>query len=39
MHLLTSVCFQIFEFYGHGGVGIMVHVLTDNDNRASADVG
>lgn len=27
-----------FEFYGHGGVGILVNVLTDNDNRASADV-
>lgn len=28
----------IYEFYGHGGVGFIVNVLTDNDNRASADV-
>lgn len=27
-----------FEFYGHGGVGLLVHVLTDNDNRAAADI-
>jgi YebC/PmpR family DNA-binding regulatory protein len=29
---------SIFEFYGHGGVGMLVNVLTDNDNRAAADV-
>jgi YebC/PmpR family DNA-binding regulatory protein len=29
---------SVFEFYGHGGVGLLVNVLTDNDNRAAADV-
>lgn len=29
---------SLFEFYGHGGVGILVNVNTDNDNRASSDV-
>lgn len=29
---------SVFEFYGHGGIGLLVNVLTDNDNRASADV-
>lgn len=29
---------SLFEFYGHGGVGLLVRVLTDNDNRAAADV-
>jgi len=29
---------SVFEFYGHGGVGLLVYVLTDNDNRAAADV-
>lgn len=29
---------SIFEFYGHGGVGLLVNVLTDNDNRANKDV-
>jgi transcriptional/translational regulatory protein YebC/TACO1 len=29
---------SIFEFYGYGGVGLIVHVLTDNDNRAASDV-
>lgn len=29
---------SLFEFYGHGGVGLLVTVLTDNDNRANADV-
>jgi transcriptional/translational regulatory protein YebC/TACO1 len=29
---------SVFEFYGHGGVGLLVNVLTDNDNRANADV-
>lgn len=28
----------LFEFYGHGGVGMLVNVLTDNDNRASAEI-
>lgn len=27
-----------FEVYGHGGVGIFVDILTDNVNRASADI-
>jgi len=36
----TTVDFKesIFEFYGHGGVGLLINVLTDNDNRAAADV-
>ena len=29
---------SIFEFYGFGGVSLLVNVLTDNDNRAAADV-
>lgn len=29
---------SVFEYYGHGGVGLLVNVLSDNDNRASADV-
>ncbi|RYH00383.1 YebC/PmpR family DNA-binding transcriptional regulator [archaeon] len=29
---------SVFEFYGYGGVGLLVNVLTDNDNRATADV-
>lgn len=29
---------SIFEFYGHGGVGLLVFVLTDNDNRAASMV-
>jgi len=29
---------SIFEFVGRGGVGILVNVLTDNDNRAANDV-
>lgn len=29
---------SMFEFYGPGGIGLLVSVLTDNDNRASADV-
>ena len=28
----------MFEFYGHGGVGFLVNVLTDNDNRAFKDI-
>lgn len=27
-----------FEAYGHGGAGIFIDVLTDNTNRASADI-
>ncbi|CDF40581.1 unnamed protein product [Chondrus crispus] len=27
-----------FEAYGHGGTGIYIDVLTDNTNRASADI-
>eukprot|EP01038_Epipyxis_sp_PR26KG_P004436 gene4436-6275_t len=27
-----------FEFYGYGGVGLLINVLTDNDNRANAEV-
>lgn len=26
---------SVFEFYGHGGVSLLVNVLSDNDNRAS----
>lgn len=29
---------SIFEFYGHGGVGIIVHSFNDNINRASAAI-
>lgn len=29
---------SLFEFYGHGGVGMLVNVLTDNNNRANADI-
>lgn len=28
----------MFEFYGHGGVGLIVNVVTDNGNRATNDV-
>jgi len=27
-----------FEYYGHGGVGLIVNVVTDNGNRATNDV-
>jgi len=29
---------SLFEFVGFGGVGLLVNVLTDNDNRAASDV-
>ena len=29
---------SVFEFYGFGGCGLIVNVLTDNDNRAAAEV-
>ena len=29
---------SVFEFYGHGGVGFIINVLTDNDNRASGEI-
>lgn len=29
---------SVFEFYGHGGAGLLVNVLTDNDNRAAKEV-
>ena len=29
---------SLFEFVGPGGVGLLVNVLTDNDNRAANDV-
>jgi YebC/PmpR family DNA-binding regulatory protein len=29
---------SVFEFYGHGGAGLIVSVLTDNDNRAAAGI-
>ena len=29
---------SLFEFYGHGGVGFLVNVVTDNGNRAASDV-
>ena len=28
----------IFEFYGHGGIGILVNVYSDNENRVSQDL-
>jgi YebC/PmpR family DNA-binding regulatory protein len=28
----------LYELYGHGGVGILVEVLTDNKNRISSDI-
>jgi YebC/PmpR family DNA-binding regulatory protein len=38
--LSTSADYKesLFEFYGPGSVGLLVSVLTDNDNRASSDV-
>lgn len=27
-----------FEYYGHGGVGLIVNAVTDNGNRAANDV-
>lgn len=27
-----------YEFYGHGGVGLMVDVMTDNKNRAASEM-
>jgi YebC/PmpR family DNA-binding regulatory protein len=27
-----------FEYYGHGGVGLVINVVTDNGNRATNDV-
>ena len=27
-----------YELYGHGGVGIIVDVMTDNKNRISSDM-
>ena len=27
-----------YELYGHGGVGLMVEIMTDNKNRASSDM-
>ena len=35
---LTDFKSSVFEFYGHGGVGFLVNVLTDNDNRAFKDI-
>mmetsp|Transcript_29060 Transcript_29060/g.27858 ORF Transcript_29060/g.27858 Transcript_29060/m.27858 type:complete len:303 (-) Transcript_29060:117-1025(-) len=29
---------SVFEFYGFGGVGLLINVLTDNDNRACKDI-
>ena len=29
---------RIFEAYGHGGASFVISVLTDNDNRANADI-
>lgn len=28
----------MYEIYGHGGVGILVQILTDNKNRAASDM-
>ena len=30
--------YQTYELYGHGGVGILVDVVTDNKNRISSDM-
>ena len=37
---LISVDYKssVFEYYGFGGVGFLVNVLTDNDNRAYKDI-
>lgn len=29
---------SIYEFYGFGGVSLLVNVVTDNENRANADI-
>ena len=29
---------MLYELYGHGGVGILVEVMTDNKNRAASDM-
>jgi transcriptional/translational regulatory protein YebC/TACO1 len=29
---------NVYEAYGHGGVGIIITALTDNVNRANADI-
>jgi transcriptional/translational regulatory protein YebC/TACO1 len=36
--LKTDYKESIFEFYGFGGVSLLVNVVTDNDNRAAAEV-
>lgn len=28
----------MYELYGHGGVGLLVQIMTDNKNRASSDI-
>ena len=28
----------VFEFYGHGGVGLIVNSLTDKDTRCASDI-
>lgn len=28
----------VYEFYGHGGVGLIVEILTDNKNRVASDM-
>jgi len=28
----------VYELYGHGGVGIIVEIMTDNKNRTSSDI-
>ncbi len=29
---------MLYELYGHGGVGILVEIMTDNKNRISSDI-
>jgi transcriptional/translational regulatory protein YebC/TACO1 len=30
--------YSLFEFYGHGGIGILVHTITDNKNRVAKEM-
>ena len=29
---------SVFEYYGHGGVGMIINVLTDKATRAASDI-
>jgi transcriptional/translational regulatory protein YebC/TACO1 len=37
-HVAADYKSSMFEYYGFGGVGFIVNVLTDNDNRAYKDI-